>query len=99
MEYIERRKDAEILCEVICGSERSLCVSKTENCQQKKMLELYKLPAADVVPVVRCRECKRWKPGDFMGGDDIDHMYRGGKCPIRRFAVYENDFCSKGERR
>lgn len=57
------------------------------------------LPAADVAPVVRCQECKNWKPGGFMGGEDIDHMYRGGKCPIRRFAVYENDFCSEGERR
>ena len=58
-----------------------------------------KAETADVAPVVRCRECKHWKPGDFMAGDDIDHMYRGGGCPIRRFAVYENDFCSEGERR
>ena len=58
-----------------------------------------KAETVDAVTVVYCQECKYWKPGDFMGGDDIDHMYRGGKCPIRRFAVYENDFCSKGERR
>ncbi len=50
------------------------------------------------VPVVRCGECKHWRPGDFMTGDDIDHMCRGGRCPTKRFTVYENDFCSDGER-
>lgn len=56
------------------------------------------IPAADVAQVVRCKNCKRWKPENFMAGNDIDHMYRGGGCSIRRFVVFENDFCSAGEK-
>ena len=51
-DYIDRRKAAEVLCKAICGSDRGLCVSTPENCQQKKMLALYELPAADVARVV-----------------------------------------------
>lgn len=50
-EYIERKKVAGLLCELICGSDRALCVSTTENCQQNKMLKLYELPVADAAPV------------------------------------------------
>lgn len=74
-------------------------VKRTSGDYAAAFAEIAHAPAAAVAPVVRCRECKHWKPGDFMAGDDIDHMYRGGGCPIRRFAVYENDFCSEGERR
>lgn len=51
-EYINRRKAAEVVCKLICGSDRGLCVSTPENCQQEKMLEFYKIPAEDVAPVV-----------------------------------------------
>ena len=88
---------------------RLIDAESTKKLAQEHLIDPYHIVSAcavidkaetvDAVPVVRCRECKHWKPGDFMGGEDIDHMYRGGKCPIRRFAVYENDFCSEGERR
>lgn len=56
-------------------------------------------PAADVVAVVRCKDCKHWKKQDFMAGNDRYHLEYGGFCPNGRFARYENDFCSYGERR
>ena len=57
------------------------------------------LPVADVAPVVHCRECKHWKPGNFMAGKTgMDKLVRGGRCPIRRFSVYENGFCDEGEK-
>ena len=44
------------------------------------------LPAADVVPVVRCRDCK--------------HLYKDGECPLRTWYTHvEEDFCSYGERK
>ena len=44
------------------------------------------LPSADVVPVVRCRDCK--------------HLYKDGECPLRTWYTHvEDDFCSYGERR
>lgn len=56
-------------------------------------------PTVDAVPVVRCKDCKHWKPGDSWGGDSLDDMQRIGGCPIVRFARRENDFCCCGERR
>lgn len=44
------------------------------------------LPAADVAPVVRCKECK-WTGGDFV-------CYRGVMVQHK-----PEDFCSYGERR
>lgn len=56
-------------------------------------------PAADVVEVVRCKDCKHWKKGNFQAGNDLEHMEYGGSCNIVRFARYESDFCNCGERR
>ena len=64
------------------------------------------IPAADVVEVVRCRECKYWgdEDGKLQRSDGllfarcIIHNYlldgrHTGWCPT------ENDFCSYGERK
>ena len=56
-------------------------------------------PTIDAVPVVRCKDCKHWKKGGFMGGDTPDSLEYGGGCPLVRFARYESDFCGKGERK
>lgn len=47
---------------------------------------LDEIPAADVVPVVRCKECK-WTGNDFV-------CYRGVMVQHK-----PEDFCSYGERR
>jgi hypothetical protein len=57
------------------------------------------LIAKGVLPVVRCKDCKHWKKGQFMGGNSIDDLEYGGSCPLARFARYESDFCSYGERK
>ncbi len=51
--------------------------------------QLSKLPAADVVEVVRCKDCKLWTGKDYDG------------CCIKNALAtrYANDFCSYGERR
>jgi len=47
------------------------------------------IPAADVVEVVRCRDCKFY----VAGRDRID-------CSLMRFYLtYPGDYCSRGERR
>lgn len=53
-------------------------------------------PAADVVEVVRCRECKRWDPDpDSYGKDDGPK----GKCMKSFEETYDDDFCSYGQRK
>ena len=63
-------------------------------------------PTADVVDVVRCRECKYW-------GDEAGELQRSDGVPFARCKVHnylidgrytgwcptENDFCSYGERK
>ena len=50
---------------------------------------LVRLPPADVVPVVRCKDCKNWQHGMVGIGCywDADYPHQ------------ENDFCSRGVRR
>ena len=49
------------------------------------------IPAADVVEVVRCRECKHCDPENHH----CDH-HMGTAAPLRR---KPDDFCSYGERK
>ena len=51
------------------------------------------IPTADVVEVVRCKDCKHYKPYDEHA-EDFD-----GKCILRWCATDETEFCSYGERR
>lgn len=56
------------------------------------------IPAADVVEVVRCKDCKHYKRNiPCVGGhyNGCDEWIDEGN-PI---TVYDNDYCSYGERR
>lgn len=64
--------------------------------------EIQKFPAADVVKVVRCKECKYWDAvkspkhkGVGICAPPRKHL--GGYC-FRRGATNGEDFCSQGER-
>ena len=67
--------------------------------QQIIFCDVPSMPTIDAVPVVRCKDCKLWKKGNFMAGDTIEKMEYGGYCPNSRFSRYESDFCSYGERK
>ena len=49
------------------------------------------IPAADVVPVVRCRNCKHWDNGNLSFECPWDYGRYGSSD--------EDDFCSYGERK
>lgn len=50
-----------------------------------------KAPAADVAPVVRCKDCKYYKPDEYEFGCECD----SGLVYVKA----NDDFCSYGERR
>ena len=63
-------------------------------------------PAADVVEVVRCRECKYW--GDESGKLQRSDGVLFARCKVHNYLLdgrhtgwcpTENDFCSYGERK
>ena len=76
-EYIER----DCLIDMIAERNRNTCNGKMSCIQMKRMVE--SVPAADVDPVVRCKDCKFWDFGD---------CYR---VELSR----PDDFCSYGERK
>lgn len=53
---------------------------------------LDEIPAADVAPVVRCKDCKRWQRHS-----EINRDYGG--CRRYSSTMRYDDFCSQGERR
>ena len=56
-------------------------------------------PAADVAPVVRCKECKHWKPSGSKAGNSFSDMEYIGGCEFANYCRRESDFCSYGERK
>ena len=56
-------------------------------------------PTVDAVEVVRCRECKHWKPTGSKGGKSFSDMEYIGCCEFTKYCRRESDFCSYGERK
>ena len=56
-------------------------------------------PTVDAVPVVRCRECKHWKPTGSKAGNSFSDMEYIGGCEFTNYCRRESDFCSCGERK
>lgn len=54
--------------------------------------EISKIPAADVAPVVRCKDCKYWQDNND-GYPHEECRWGHGETPDA------NDFCSYGERK
>ena len=55
-------------------------------------------PTVDAVPVVRCRECKHWKPSGSKAGNSFSDMEYIGGCEFTKYCRRESDFCSYGEK-
>ena len=56
-------------------------------------------PTVDAVEVIRCKDCKHWKPGDSKGGNSIEDLQWIGGCKWAKCCRREMDFCSYGERK
>ena len=55
--------------------------------------DIIEIPAADVVPVVRCKDCKHWNK-DALACDTLPWVNSSEHANW-----YAEDFCSYGERR
>ena len=69
---------------------------------------VFRMPAADVVEVVRCAECKYWdrsvlehQANDFREWDEAECGMLAERDPYHETDHYteEDDFCSRGERK
>lgn len=82
MRYIDADSTIRAICGTKCGCERDECGYEIP-CQQVQMIEA--TPTADVVEVVRCKDCK-W------------YVATKRKCKLDEILIAENDYCSYGER-
>ena len=92
-EYIERK----CLIDMISERNRNTCNGKMSCLQMKRMVE--SIPVADVASVVRCKECKHWKPSGSKAGNSFSDMEYIGGCEFTNYCRRESDFCSYGEKR
>lgn len=84
-DYIKREDAIEAAC-MGCNDDFSNEPCEPSDCDiTRKIMEL---PSADVVEVVRCKDCKKYNMDDCM-------MIHGKKMNRNIFA---NDYCSYGER-
>ena len=102
-EYIEREPLQKLFNEVstslLCKKE---LVKDTEHMVRAFLMVtemIQDAPAADVAPVVRCKECKHWKPSGSKAGNSFSDMEYIGGCEFTKYCRRESDFCSYGERK
>lgn len=86
-EYIEREKAIQFVNQNICHFNGETTLSCVEIC-------LKAAPAADVVEVVRCKDCEyRGWVQEPCHGKSVHY------CKIHDNCITENDFCSYGKRK
>lgn len=49
--------------------------------------------------IVRCKDCKHWKPSGAEAGNLFENMEPIGGCIYANFFRKASEFCSRGERR
>ena len=85
-EYIELKAAVDLAMQY-CPDDDGAC-SKADRDIRELLDELEALHAADVVPVVRCKECKFRENDDFCTGRGFPYQL-----------VPDDGFCDKGERK
>lgn len=81
MAYIEREQ----VCEI--------CNNKGVDCGKEKC-PVYKVPTADVVEVVRCKDCEHYKPQPKYKNGETKYC-----CRSAYVRVNADDYCSYGKRK
>ena len=93
-EYI-KREDAEREVENIRNVNDMFGDATAVGTANQILSRLKHIRAADVVEVVRCKDCKigGWKVSE------IDGKIKGYQCPVHAYIQDDNGYCSNGERK
>ena len=96
---------------VACNEKRLIdantLISYMDECSKESRFRVYygyaksfidDAPTVDAVEVVRCRDCKHWKPSGSKAGNSFSDMEYIGGCEFTNYCRRESDFCSYGER-
>lgn len=101
-EYIEKHKAVNLLTYLENEFQQFKPFKGFEHAMYRKLCEteiaIGKLPAADVVPVVRCKDCKHFNHKRMeCENEAVSTDHEGGAQYSLNFWL--DDFCSYGERR
>lgn len=89
-EYIEREAAIKAMEKADCAE----IADDAESCKSDYLREVIEsVPAADVVPVVRCKDCKYAYINSFSAASGV------ALCSSSAKVMQQDDFCSYGERR
>ena len=98
-EYIEKQKAVDLLIELEKEFQQFKPFNGFEHAMYRELCEakiaIEKLPAADVVPVVRCKDCKS-SCKDGNGRTCEGYWYELSEFAV---PVKDDDSCSYGERK
>ena len=94
-DYIEREAAFDSVFHQFCASS-----DETESALNAAIDEIKAIPAADVRPVVLCRDCEYWNDWDSAGRESLGNYV----CSCARWTVEDGvvfytrptDFCSRG---
>ena len=97
-EYIEREAlSHELVVEMV------KCARMTEETKgtmaERVLNRVLEAPAADVVEVVRCKDCKFYQHGVIFTDTKFCCRLRNGEGKVVRYNFSDDDFCSYGERK
>lgn len=92
-EYIDRAaaKDAAALIALTSASREMTCG------EVKRIME--EIPAADVRPVVFCKDCKWYQIDELKKDGTEDRRYKPSVCVLAEQRRDPNHFCADGEKR
>ena len=90
-EYIERKQAIAVACKG-CNKEFPNEPCEPSECYIQQ--GLFNIAAADVVEVVRCKDCKHLMHSAIYKQHFCTNIYG-----LRNICISNNDFCSYGERR
>ena len=69
-------------------------------CEQMGLVkEAFEMAKADLVAVVRCKDCEAWQTETAMSFLRDGVHARCCSCGVYGRLMYDDDFCSKGKRR
>ena len=94
-EYIEREEMLEDLRLQFCKGCNSYSEIKCRSCSVDDVIGFIEdVPTADVVEVVRCKDCKRYKTDSYYC-----QKTKQGYCELDNNVKQKQGYCSYGERR
>lgn len=103
MEYIEREKALDAISEWLMKAlhaENMSSYNEGERAAYRTALsEVAELPAADVRPVVLCRDCKWYEINELKKDGTADRRYKPSVCMLDEQRRKPNHFCADGKKR